>query len=294
MQSKFCFLTRKEINTELWNDKVKTLRGGKIYWQDWYLDAVTDGKWDAVVAKDYRWIWPLPYNRKLFGFKQVYQPVLSQQLGPLGKMDGEVYHQVLRKLKRKYLRFNQQGPFLSVDIAGMHPRTNMELDLSGPYTEIFKGYGRGLKQNIRRTESMNLSVRNSSDLDGLMQLTEKQLGKKANLKPIDIQRIRQLLKTGLENKAGAIYEVYSPENELLNSSYFFKDHRSIYNIYGASTDLGPKYYAMPFLLDFLIKKHAETPMTLDFEGSDIPGVAKFFRSFGPRKYLYYQLKFGRF
>ncbi|TXC78804.1 hypothetical protein [Luteibaculum oceani] len=294
MQSKFCFLSRTEIDEDRWNEKVKSLPGGKIYWQTWYLDAVTDSRWDALIGENYKWIWPLPYNRKLFGLKQVYQPVLSQQLGPLGKIDGVLYHRVLSFLKRKYVRFYQQGPFLDVDIAGMPHRINMELHLNRPYQEIYRDFGRGLKQNLKRTIPLNLKVRATENLVGLMDLTQKELAQKTNLKSSDFARIRTVLEKGLENDSGIIYEVLNAENELLNISYFFIDDRYIYNVYGASTEIGPEHYAMPFLLNYLVNKHSETLMILDFEGSDIPGVQKFFRSFGPDVIWYYQLKFGLF
>jgi hypothetical protein len=34
-------------------------------------------------------------------------------------------------------------------------------------------------------------------------------------------------------------------------------------------------------------------MILDFEGSEIPGIARFFKSFGAEKFHYYRLKMNR-
>ena len=47
--------------------------------------------------------------------------------------------------------------------------------------------------------------------------------------------------------------------------------------------------AMAFLIDSFIKEHAEQHLVLDFEGSMIPGVARFYESFGGQKHRYFQL-----
>ena len=39
-------------------------------------------------------------------------------------------------------------------------------------------------------------------------------------------------------------------------------------------------------LNEIIKKHAETDNILDFEGSEIPSIAEFFRGFNPEKVHY--------
>jgi len=51
--------------------------------------------------------------------------------------------------------------------------------------------------------------------------------------------------------------------------------------------------AMYFLLDSFIKTNAEQDLILDFEGSMIPGVARFYSGFGAIPETYFQLKFNR-
>ena len=50
-----------------------------------------------------------------------------------------------------------------------------------------------------------------------------------------------------------------------------------------STVEGKSMNAMHYLLDHLIEKHAGQQIVLDFEGSSIPGLAHFFKSFGAEK-----------
>jgi hypothetical protein len=43
----------------------------------------------------------------------------------------------------------------------------------------------------------------------------------------------------------------------------------------------------------LIKEFAGQPIILDFEGSDIPGIAQFNKSFGAEKEFYFKIKINR-
>jgi len=45
---------------------------------------------------------------------------------------------------------------------------------------------------------------------------------------------------------------------------------------------------MPWLIDAFIKENAGKPVTLDFEGSNNPGLARFYSSFGAKKVVYQQ------
>ena len=48
------------------------------------------------------------------------------------------------------------------------------------------------------------------------------------------------------------------------------------------------------LFDQLIKKYSATHKILDFEGSDIPGVRRFFGGFGPARIPYYEHSWSLF
>ena len=47
---------------------------------------------------------------------------------------------------------------------------------------------------------------------------------------------------------------------------------------------------MTFLIDWYIKKNSHSDRTLDFEGSNILGVRRFYMGFGAKEHPYYLLK----
>jgi len=77
-------LTHKEINQKKWDTAIDQAVNGQSYAYAWYLDCVAEN-WDALVADDYAYIMPLPWNAKWLGVKQIYQPIFTQQLGIFGK-----------------------------------------------------------------------------------------------------------------------------------------------------------------------------------------------------------------
>ena len=57
------FLKRNEIDTEKWNTCIENATNGLIYSYNFYLDGLCDN-WDALVADDYKFLFPLPWRKK--------------------------------------------------------------------------------------------------------------------------------------------------------------------------------------------------------------------------------------
>ena len=55
---------------------------------------------------------------------------------------------------------------------------------------------------------------------------------------------------------------------------------------------GKESNTITFINDYIIRKYSDTNMILDFEGSMVPNIAMFFRSFGEdtEEYLWYKRK----
>ena len=92
---------------------------------------------------------------------------------------------------------------------------------------------------------------------------------------------------------GEIYGVYNQENNLCAAVYFCRWKNRVIYLNAASGEEGKKLRAMYFLVDNFIKSNSEHDLKLDFEGSMIPGVARFYSGFGATPETYFQLKFNR-
>jgi hypothetical protein len=58
----------------------------------------------------------------------------------------------------------------------------------------------------------------------------------------------------------------------------------------AVNEEGKMMQSMSVILDAFIRNHSGTNKIFDFEGSTIPGIASFFKSFGAIKVMYYFLQ----
>ena len=61
----------------------------------------------------------------------------------------------------------------------------------------------------------------------------------------------------------------------------------IYYLLPVSNDEGKKHRAMFGLIDYIMGKYANSGMIFDFEGSNIPGVARLFAGFGGKVNIYH-------
>jgi hypothetical protein len=87
-------------------------------------------------------------------------------------------------------------------------------------------------------------------------------------------------------------QVKDVAGSLLNSSIFFRDESRIYNIMSVSLSAGREKRAHFFLLDQLIMEFATKDIWLDMEGSEVPGIAEFYRKFGTINQPYPFLKYN--
>ena len=61
----------------------------------------------------------------------------------------------------------------------------------------------------------------------------------------------------------------------------------------ASNEQGKRSRAMFALIDHIIDKYSDTGLVLDFEGSNIKGVARFFAGFGAEQHDYYNIHINK-
>ncbi|MGB0166131.1 MAG: hypothetical protein ACPF8V_04685 [Luteibaculum sp.] len=275
---------RSEIDTEAWENCLNTGDFRTVYAHYWYLDAICNFHWEALIFGDYEKVFPLPVNRKLLGFKQVYQPALCQQLGLFGKdITQTELEKAIHFIKKRYLRVNTNINHHNLELlAGSEsiwPKTNMLLDLNRDYEEIQQGYSKALRKRIRKWKQV-LAVRTVLDVAGLCRFYFENLNSKLQV-PISVQKqIEHLLNAVIQNNRGEILEVINEQGEPICMGFFIKDFGRIYNVFGASNTEGREKHAMAVLLDFMVENNSRKAQFLDFEGSEIEGVATFFSSFG--------------
>ncbi len=286
------FIKRKDIDESKWNACVESSAQSLPYAFSWYLDAVAEN-WDALVWRDYEFIMPLVWLRKL-GVACLYQPYYCQQLGVYGNNPTEtIISQFLQAAIKQYSYVhNNLNPSAEKvkDKFRLLPKKNLLLDLRKEYQLLAKKYSENHRRNISRSIKAGL-VFGETDIHSFQQFYLQNINRaKENFKPQHEIIFKQLTKSVLEKKAGKFFCITNKTGKLLAACLLLSHQNRIINIINTSSAEGKKSGASHFLFDQIIHLHASQILVLDFEGSSIEGVARFYEGFGASPEIFYNLQ----
>ena len=277
--SNFRHLSRKEINIDKWNQCIDTSANGLIYAKAEYLDNLA-GNWDALIWDEYESVMPLTGNRK-YGARYLYQPPFCQQLGMFG--DGNV-DAFLTRAKELYsyaeisLNFSNVIAETSMHIKEVTPRQNFMLDLNTDYENIAADYSHDLKKNLQRSRQFQLTYREAVDAEKTISLYRHSYGPRfPYVKP---RHYEGLLNFCLLFPHHYLIREAWDNDQLVSAALCLKDNKRIYFIISTTIPEGRNKEANHFLVDQLIREFSGKKLLLDFEGSDIEGIATFYKNFG--------------
>lgn len=291
--SQLIYLKHSEINSGRWNECIINASNSRVYANDWHLDR-TAIIWDALIWGDYEFVMPIPVRRK-FGLKYIYQPLFSQQLGifpsPPEKIANAFYAKTIQLFNYSDVQINSENtPVKTVGIE-FAPRKNYLLNLSEKYEVLAKSYSTNTKRNLKKSAKNQLIFVAGIRLEDFMAFKRQNMV--AKIEKTDLQNLKSLIAFGQYKGFGEICGVYSKQNQLCAAVYFCRWKNRVIYMNAVSNEVGKKLGAMNFLTDNFIRQNSGKNLLLDFEGSMIPGIARFYAGFGATPETYFQLKFNR-
>ncbi|MEX0980971.1 MAG: GNAT family N-acetyltransferase [Bacteroidales bacterium] len=286
------FLRRRQINDERWNGVVASSRFETIYPYTWYLDACSDN-WAGYVMNDFECVMPVAFRRKI-GLKYTYQPVYCQQLGVYSehRVDTEVSRMFLHELRRNFKMGDyalNEGNILG-DEKGFEvsDNTNYILSLAAPYDEIHKNYTENCRRNVKRAHRSGIEFTDQVSIDEVIAL--KQMSGQSRLGDEHYAYAKSLFSRLATRDKIRIYGARYGDHLVAAAIFAFSNDRAIF-LLSASSEHGKEWRAMFLVVDRFIEMHAEKLGKLDFEGSNIVSIARFFRGFGAKPEIYQRLRF---
>jgi hypothetical protein len=288
------YLHRGEIDDLRWDEVIARSPAETLYPYSWYLDAVAEN-WSALVMDDYRFIMPLVWKRK-FGVRYLYQPVFCQQLGVFSQeiTDPFTVSRFTGQLPVRFRfgnvslnmqnRVGEQPPFEVTD------RSNYVLPLQKTYEELSGSYSVNARRNLKKSLLLEAGVERDLDLDELIDFKrENDLVKKPGSA---YRRMRSLFGSVVEHSRGSVYGMRVNQKLIAAAFIGFSRTRAIY-LMSVSGPEGKESRAMFRIVDEVIRSHAQSGLSLDFEGSNIPSIARFFSGFGAKPEIYQSLSFNK-
>ena len=286
-------LTRSQIDDDRWNALVAQHNAGLPYGYTWYLDAATNGQWEAYMLDDYEAVFPVAFTSR--PLRQGVTPPLVQQLCWYASREvlptevAALITQLRRRYHKLYLPLSHSTePALWPH--ELQERTNLILPLANTYDYLRAGYSRSLRKRINKAakrltcqiEALSVSQLRAFYLDN----TRHGDGIPAEV----YTRIEAVLAALLSRDMGHVYTARDEQGELQAAGCLAVTPQRVINLFGASTR---DSYGMHLLIDRVIQDYAGQDKLLDFEGSEIPGVAQFFESFGAVLQPYYVYSWDR-
>lgn len=293
MKSSITYLHHRNIDFDLWDKCISEAANSRLYAGSWYLDR-TAVDWDAMVWGDYEYVMPLPVRRRL-GISYIYQPLFCQQLGIFPPPPPEVAREFFIALQQRfrYMEIQLNASNLPPrDMKGMEfsARKNFLLPVGADYQIIEAGYSTNTRRNIGKAMDSHLNFSAGIPMEAFLEF--KQNNQQAKLPGDAMQKLKSIIAYCLYKGIGEIAGVYSPGNNLCAAVFFCKWHERVIYLNAVSNDEGKQARAMFYLIDRFIRSVAGEDYAIDFEGSMIPGVARFFEGFGAAPEVYYQAKYN--
>lgn len=288
---KIRYIKHQQIDHGKWDRAIDNSIAPLIYAYAWYLDGITGRQWDGLVYGDYEAVFPLPWKRKYF-LKYIYQPYFCQQLGMFAKKGFRLSNaDFIRKIPKVFILIDLQlNLYAGNNNLEGRLKNNYRLDLNVPYAELYKNYSQDVRNNLKKIEKSGVKFVIDISLDKVIEINRNAWGEmNPGIREHHYQQFRDNCVRAKER--GALLTIGAMlDNELIGAALLFKTPGNLFYVISGKTDIGKRTGIMNGIVNKVIEMHAQSAITLDFEGSEIEGVAYFYKKFGSTSFPYMHIK----
>lgn len=291
------YVEHKHIDKKKWDACITQCTTPSVYVFSWYLDAVCHN-WSALILNDYEAVFPLA-KRSKYGIHYLFQPFFTRYFGLFSKtaFTNETVDLFLNTIPTKFKLIEFALHDSATAVSAQFPsktRQYQQLNLSIGYENVYKNFSENTKRNIKKAIKANFRIDKKISEEMVVDLFRKTKGDELKtFKDKDYKTLINLMNVIGQQKKSELLGVYNEQNELCAAGFFIKNNHQLVYLKGGVSDTGRANGAMHFLFDFFIKEHAAPNYTLDFGGSSVESVARFYKSFGAKDCVYLQLKKNR-
>lgn len=287
--SSITYLPNHQIDYQKWDACISNAPNGLIYGYAFYLTHMAKN-WDGLILNDYEAVMPLIWNKKM-GIRYCYQPPFMQQAGWFGNLTTELAKQLLDKITGFTKYGDWMFNFNNKEVngwKGSNELTNYILNLDTDYINLRKNYKQHLLNNLKKATKNRLQYEASIDINSVIKDYRAQYeSRMPHVKGDHYNQFSNLCHQLQSTNQCIIREVKDEKTNTIASALLLKDANRIYNIINKNTAIGRQLSANHYLYDCIIKEFAGSNLILDFEGSDMPGIKRFYENFRPVNQPYF-------
>ena len=274
-----------------------------LFYSTKWLDTVCENQWDALLYKrGEEIIAALPYHRrKKYGLSAIIGPVLTPYCGEwyidsvIESEKANIQHELIKALPKVFY-YN----------LGLH-HTNKELTaytsnnfkVKTRYTHIIKNktfqqaydaFESTTKAHIRKAEK-SLQIVKNNDTDALW-VNLNQTYQRSKIKVAFNKSMIEKICGNFKGKVN-VYHAVDEYNTAHASVLTIEDNHTVYHLLSGRNDDAIRG-ANALIVYHTVKDTMEKGKNYDFEGSSIPSIATFFRSFGSEVVTFNQVYKSRY
>ncbi len=280
------YIPAKQIDRIKYDLCIEKSKECRVYAFSWYLDCTCD-TWDLLIKGDYEIVMPLPIRVK-YGIPYIYMPSWVQQLGLFSeyKIDENQINNFVTALSKKvrWIDYNFNSLNRLPD-DWVELRKNYLLPLLNSSDEIKNNYNNNRKRIAKKSFNNYIIDRNG---DATIFLSNyKKLEKAYQVSDQSLGFLENLCKT--RNGHVNIWNVFK-DGIFVAGLIWLKAKDRITYLVPLADSQAKKLHIPTFIINELIYEFQSQNFVLDFEGSMVKGVEKYYQSFGakPEFYSYYK------
>lgn len=274
------------LNSELYPEQVsmKISKNGNLVHQAWYLKLLL--KYCYLFEQNGS-IVLVPVKQSIIGINAFLPPGV-QRLDPINtnheiNIENKLLEIIASKIPCGILSWSQNINLLPAGFYKVQ-RNNYILHLLPEYRQLRQNYTSGLKNSLNKNKH---SVHFSIDAFQFAEFYLKNSNKIIPKAYKNSQLLSSIISTCLDKQYGFIKYVMDINKNPIAMAFFTQYNNRIVYLYSCSTSEGRSVDAMHAILDHTIHAYSGKDLYLDFEGSMVPGIAKFMQSFGATEEHYY-------
>lgn len=310
-------LQHHQINKEKWDACIEQSLQAVIYAHAFYLDIVSPS-WEAIVEEEngnYLTVMPLTWRKK-YGITFLHQPIFCQQLG-LFSIEKQIS---MEKIEQFFYLLFETYPFIpryQWNVHNTHVFKNLHqkdfvnlsdesilskkfshkyltfftthhLSLSQPYSVIYQNYSKDRKMNLKRAMKAHIEIIESENIEPLLAMFEKDIAQKLpkGVAPNAYELFRKIYKALKIRKWVKLFYTKNTKGEIGAGGLFVFYQNQIIYLFNACYQAARKENGRTLLIDYVIRKYANSNYIFDFESPEVEQIAYFYKSFGAQEIPY--------
>ena len=288
---------------------LKFLADAPLFFQPWWLEAVSPGAWDYAVVRrgeEIAAILPYTFKLRLNRLRLVEMPRLTPYLGPW-----------LRTSSAKYAnRLGEEKDLLTELIEALPPFAAFQQDFHPAITNWLPFHWKGFSQSTRYTYRMDatkdldalwnetrdnvrtdikkakkqVEVAETGDLEKFLELHRLTFSRQNKPLPHSEEMLRRVDAACAENGARKILIATGSDGRPHAAVYLVTDRHAVYYLLSGSDAELRSSGAISLVLWEGIRWASAMGKMFDFEGSMVEPIERSFRSFGARQVPYFAIE----